>query len=270
MQSENRTIKKSQRLKTGYRSCVFIISLFLFIFAGCFPDNPVVEDNSDFSAIKNVLFIGHSYTFWNNMPFMFQQMTVDSGEDTVILATMYTDGGASLQRFWNSDQYAILREINQGHYDYVFMQGIILEGEDRGKYAHYFDEEIDKTGAQTMLYLPWASEGYEEYQETINEGYYAVAEEIGAIVAPVGIGWHRSIADNPEIDLYDTDRNHPSRAGSYFAACIFYSVLYNKSPEGLPTRITYSGSVLADIPADHAAALQRTAWETVQEMNNKK
>jgi hypothetical protein len=35
---------------------------------------------------------------------------------------------------------------------------------------------------------------------------------------------------HPEIELYATDGSHPSAAGSYAAACSFYSVILRKNP----------------------------------------
>ncbi len=273
MQNQKNKTGRYRKLIKGYKSAAICLSLMIIFITGCFPNDPGnTNNNTDYTGIKTVLFIGHSYTFWNDMPFMFQQMTIDAGEDTVIAASTYTDGGASLMRFWNYDysREELLRIILQGNFDYVFMQGIIIEGDDIGKYAKLFAEEIDVTGARKVLYLPWTVEGSSEYQETINAGYYAVADSIDAIVAPVGIGWHRSISENPQIDLYDYDRSHPSEAGSYFAACVFYSVLYNKSPEGLPSDISYFGRRLINLAPEVASELQRVAWETVQEMNSKK
>ena len=41
----------------------------------------------------------------------------------------------------------------------------------------------------------------------------------------------------PDIQLYDKDGSHPSPAGTYLTACVFYTVLSKKSPVGLPVRI---------------------------------
>ena len=51
-------------------------------------------------------------------------------------------------------------------------------------------------------------------------------------------------------------RRHASPAGTYLAACLFFRILTGKSPEGLPARIVAGGTVLADLVAEQAAALQ--------------
>jgi hypothetical protein len=44
---------------------------------------------------------------------------------------------------------------------------------------------------------------------------------------------------------------------------VFYSVLFNTSPEGLPGAFSYKGKKRMDLDSDQALFLQKTAWETV-------
>ena len=57
------------------------------------------------------------------------------------------------------------------------------------------------------------------------------------------------------------DKEHESLHGTYLAACVIYSSLFQKSPVGLayvPTGVSIEESVF----------LQGIAWETVQEWND--
>jgi hypothetical protein len=56
--------------------------------------------------------------------------------------------------------------------------------------------------------------------------------------------------------LYDKDGSHPTAAGTYLAACVFYGALWERTPEGLPSS--------ARLDPEHAAALQRYAWAAVR------
>ena len=58
----------------------------------------------------------------------------------------------------------------------------------------------------------------------------------------------------PEINLYHSDGKHPSLAGTYLAASVFFATLYNKSPVGgaLP--------VDSDMTPETAEKLQIIAW----------
>jgi hypothetical protein len=105
-----------------------------------------------------------------------------------------------------------------------------------------------------------------------------IARELRAIVAPVGIAWQEARMGESELSLYLDDGSHPSSRGSYLAACVFYALLYQKSPVGLRTRITGSpiddrGVIdlnrkvtLVDLAEDDANWLQRVAWQTQKKL----
>jgi hypothetical protein len=55
--------------------------------------------------------------------------------------------------------------------------------------------------------------------------------------------------------LYDKDGSHPTIAGSFLAACVFFGVLFKEEPAEI--RIEIPG---LNNPAQ--AMLEKTAWET--------
>ena len=56
---------------------------------------------------------------------------------------------------------------------------------------------------------------------------------------------------------YRKDWKHPSEAGTYLAACVFYATLYQRSPEG----IIFTGK----LHKDTALALQKLSWKVTQQ-----
>jgi hypothetical protein len=62
--------------------------------------------------------------------------------------------------------------------------------------------------------------------------------------------------------LHAKDKRHPSKAGTYLAACVFYATIYEKSPEGLPGEP-------GGLTDEEARPLQAIAWETVQSLAKK-
>jgi hypothetical protein len=89
-----------------------------------------------------------------------------------------------------------------------------------------------------VLYLTWARQNAPETQDALNTATYAIAEEIGARVVPVGLAWQaaikrRALQKDKTHELYDKDGSHPSQAGSYLAACVFVATLLDQSPVGL-------------------------------------
>ena len=93
-------------------------------------------------------------------------------------------------------------------------------------------------------------------QDSLTSGYAEVEALVGASVAPVGEAWRTSKLADPTLDLHEPDESHPSVAGSYLAACVFYATFTGQSPVGLP----YDAGLA---PAT-AAFLQQAAWDTIQ------
>jgi hypothetical protein len=73
----------------------------------------------------------------------------------------------------------------------------------------------------------------------------------------VGYAWQTVHSQFPQINLWQADGSHPSAAGLYLAACVFYGVIFHESPEGLD----YYGKV----DKDSALVLQKIAADTVRE-----
>ncbi len=91
------------------------------------------------------------------------------------------------------------------------------------------------------------------------QGYAMIANELGATISPVGLAWARVRVERPDIAIYITDDSladrHPNSYGAYLAACVFYSTVFGRSPEG---STYYSTNNIND-----AQYLQRIAAETV-------
>ena len=103
----------------------------------------------------------------------------------------------------------------------------------------------------------------------VNDAYLTIARELKAKVAPAGIAWQLALEQRPGLLLHKKDMSHPTLAGSYLTACVFYSVLYGRTPQGLPGSlfiVTKSGrkKTLAKLTPTDALFLQGIAWEAVQ------
>jgi hypothetical protein len=69
------------------------------------------------------------------------------------------------------------------------------------------------------------------------------------------VAWRQVLIEHPGLTLYQSDGSHPTRSGTYLAACVFYAALFGESPEGLE----YTGG----LGLGEAAIMQRIAAETV-------
>ena len=67
----------------------------------------------------NVLFIGNSYTYVNDVPKMVQNLAHAAGH--TLTYDQHTEGGWTLDKHWHSD--ITLNKIRQGGWDIVVIQG---------------------------------------------------------------------------------------------------------------------------------------------------
>ena len=107
-----------------------------------------------------------------------------------------------------------------------------------------------------MLFMTWAYTDRPEMTPQLDEAYSRLGKELDAEVAPVGLAFERVTRERPSLKLRTDDKRHPSLAGTYLAACVFYAALQDRSPEG----IDYSAGLEPEV----ASYLQKAAWEVVQ------
>jgi hypothetical protein len=74
---------------------------------------------------------------------------------------------------------------------------------------------------------------YEGMDSLLYARYMQMGEDNDASVCPVGRVWHHLRDHNAEIELYMSDGSHPSLAGSYAAACAFYTMIFGRDPDSI-------------------------------------
>ena len=232
-----------------------------------------------------VLFVGNSYTYYNNLPEIVAALAASQGVKMEV--RMIARGGATLDQIWELDEvHQVLRE---GKWDYVVLQehsqlgtvyvdGVqqLNEPEAFWDSIRMYEFEIRRIRAKTVLYLTWARKRDSSQQAGLNYAYMTIAQELGLIVAPVGMAWAKVREMEPEMPLHLGDGSHPTVIGSYLSACVLADTLLGKRLAGLPARITghpisatervdlSRTAVLANLPPERAELLQRVAGETYQ------
>ncbi|MBI3409198.1 MAG: hypothetical protein HY040_12700 [Planctomycetes bacterium] len=189
------------------------------------------------AALLKILFIGNSFTARNNLPGLIADLAAKRGKK--IEQCLISRGGASLRAHWNAGE--AIKAIKDGHFDYVVLQEQSTLPIKNAKRMHenvrLFDEAIKAAGAKTILYLTWARKHAPQTQQTITDAYLEIGRELGATIVPVGEVWQRFMRNHDLPVLHDRDGSHPSLAGSYLAACVFYAVLFEKSPVGIVSEV---------------------------------
>ena len=178
-------------------------------------------------APLRVLFIGNSYTYYNNLAGMVEGLSAGR-----IQATAVTRGGATLGDLYTlTDAREVLRA---SRWDVVVLQeqstlglsqfnGDMVVNDPAGffTWARIWDEEIRGAGARTVFYNTWARKGRRELQPHLDWAQAFIARELGAELLPVGTAF--GLAGG--IEMFAPDGTHPSAAGSYLAACVAVMVL---------------------------------------------
>jgi len=242
------------------------------------------------SCVVHVLFLGNSYTYFNNLPAVFSELAKE-GRHCEVGTRMVAPGGARLKDHW--DRAEAHEALNSQRWDYVVLQdqstlgvGYYFEGKARVAsdevflpYAEKWAAEIVRHGARPVFYLTWARKDTPDDQAALNYAYIHAAKKTGSIVAPVGLAWQQVWQKSPTGDLYYQDGSHPSQAGSYLAACAMYAAIFHQSPAGLPSHITGPPInldteklepekivTLVDLPRSVAQSLQAAAWRAWQSL----
>ncbi len=207
----------------------------------------------------NVLFIGNSYTNRNNLPDLLIALAASRHASEPLETERILANGASLRQHWNAG--TARESIGRGGWDYVVLQEqSTLPLKNPARYhenVRLFDADIKASGGRTVLYGTWPRQSAPDGGAALNEAVQTIAQEIGALVAPVGTAWTQLLKTHPQVSLYDRDGSHPSPAGSYLAACVFYATLFRESPIGvpMPERLGLDEKV--------AACIQEAAWQAV-------
>ena len=206
------------------------------------------------AAERSVLFIGNSFTARNDLPGLIAHLAAATGK--TLRYDLISAGGASLRTHWNAGQ--ALKSIESGKYDYVVLQEqstLPIKNPSRmHENVRLFDNAIRAVGAKTLLYLTWARQHEPEAQQAITNAYVSIGEETGATVVPVGLAWQRFLSKYDQPVLHDRDRSHPTLAGSYLAACVFFSTLFKESPVEIEDGVD-------GVSQESSVLLQKTAWK---------
>lgn len=220
--------------------------------------------------MKNILFIGNSFTYYNDLPKLVTELCARAGVE--IFAEGVTKGGWSLEGYADpKDEMgeALRRIYPEKVWDYVVLQEKSLrpaaEPDKFFEAVRNLRNDVLVRGEPLLFYQTWAYRSpsakldgtgmdYDEMAARVRDAYEQAARETGGVRVPVGDGFRLCRGRHPEIELYQEDAYHPSLAGSYLAACLFCHFIGGLDP----LELSDPGEPLTG--AD-AAALRRIAKE---------
>jgi lysophospholipase L1-like esterase len=196
---------------------------------------------------QRVLFVGNSLTYYHNMPGMVGRLAAADPGPKPLIVVSYTRGAAHLSDF--AGDGGLGRLLHEVRWDDVVLQEQSMipslppaeRAQQMDPAARRLSSLINAAGARTLLFMTagyehgnGSGDSYQAMQLRLAQGYAAVGSEIGADVVPVGAAWEQAHLRQPDLGLWSWDGTHPSTAGSYLDACVFYAALTGRSPVGNP------------------------------------
>lgn len=206
-----------------------------------------------------ILFVGNSYTYYNEYPVIFKEIAWREGHYAD--CDIFVSGGYTMKAHLANK---VSREtVEKGGYDYAFLQdqsfnAVLIGTEDDKGVVENMSKMTDRIkkyspDAKTVIEITWGrkfgsnnlGKKY-EYLPTKYPSYFSdynamqnrltdmITEEAritGSQVSPVGIAWQIVRRERPDIELYGKDAHHPSYAGSYLSAVVAYLTVY-RTPFG--------------------------------------
>lgn len=223
-----------------------ILILFLF----CLSIGTLVAQNT-----LSVLFIGNSYTSYNNLPQLVQSLSTSAGKTLNIDSSI--PGGYLMSSHLNDA--TTFAKISQGNWDYVVLQEqsqipTIDFYRDNDMYPAMTDlkaliEQYNPC-AKIITYMTWGRRyggqqcdpsgtycspvfaNFNQMQNSLTSAYLEISEQLNVQCAPVGVVW-QNILNNSTHVLHSGDNSHPNMDGSYVAACTIFSSIWKQGASGL-------------------------------------
>ena len=227
---------------------------------------PVTQnpDARDPAQSLNILFVGNSYTYYNDMPTkLFAPIARAAGY--TVNVTAITEGGHHLWEFASeldskgAEVHALLGKSTGKKFDVVIIQeqsNTPISNPERfytGVRDMYALIRAHNPDAEVVLYATWGYQaGHEnltkygkntqEMEMKLRAAYTAIAEELGLRVAYAGAGMTYAL-EHSSVGLYNADRTHPSLAGSTIAAWTIFSTIFRVHPN----TVTYAGDITPSV-----------------------
>ena len=218
-----------------------------------------------------VLFIGNSYTYFNNLPGMLTDLSTSLGD--YVQPTSQVAGGATFQV--HATNPATYTAINSADWDFVVLQAQSQEpsfpdsqvNSETLPFAEQMADSIRNNSicSNILMFMTWGRENgdpqwvpistFDGMNSRLRNAYIRMADSIDASISPVGVAWKYVRDIYPSIQLYSPDGSHPSLEGSYLAACTFYASLFRKSPVGASFTSSLAPATAANLQLSAAAAV---------------
>lgn len=184
------------------------------------------EEENNPNADYNLLFVGNSLTYYNDLPNLVKEIAAT--RDILINTEMLAKGNYAIVDHWADGQVQTL--IRSKKYDYVIIQqGPSSQADGYDMLVNGGKQYADLCKANEVklaYYMVWPSRRYYHTFNGVINNYTAAAEANDAILCPVGKVWKEHFDKTDDFSYYGPDQFHPSIQGSKVAARVIVSSLF--------------------------------------------
>jgi len=219
--------------KSSWNILIVLVFIICINNDKCFSQSP--------KDTLSVLFVGNSFTYFNNLP---QMVSMISDSAHIKLVTKTSVGsGAKISDHWLGKGGLKTKEIiNKEKFDIVILQGQSMAPMSHPDsfiiYRKQFCNYVKENGAEPFIFSSWAPQKLHKYQEELTRAYLKLSRKVNAKVLPIGPAWNLAQKLRPSIGLLISDGRHPSNLGTFLTACVITKTLTGEIPENLPTYFT--------------------------------
>lgn len=233
------------------------------------PAPDTTEANKE-DKMLNILFLGNSLMYYNEMPELFANIANANGKKVNVKSV--TKGSATISDFADERTEVGSKAIpllKNNKWDYVIIEPSrrISPYENTVKNAELASakriQELAKAaGGDVLLYSVWGNNngtvieynaitpinmpevashlmGRKSHTKFMHEVNLEFSVALGDVkVALAGYAFENCIAKYPDLNLYHTDERHPSPIGSYLAAAVIYATIFGDKVEKIPYSIS--------------------------------
>lgn len=214
----------------------------------------------------NILFLGNSLIYYNELPQVFENLARAAGKDCSVQSV--TKGSATISDFANPETVVgekALPMLKNQPWDYVIIEpsrrispfeSTVKEAELAS--AKKIREMALAEGGDVLLYSVWGNnngsvkefraeasmhfkkveshpierKSHTAFMQRINREFSEALD--GVKVAEAGYAFENLIAAYPDINPYYPDERHPSLIGTYLAACMIYTTMFGERVKNIP------------------------------------
>lgn len=210
-----------------------------------------------------VLFIGNSYTYYNDLYLMYEGVLAN--QNIEIDSTVLAKGSAFLSDYATSGKYneELMTILDNNQFDLIYLQE--QSSKAAKNYSGFLNSAKDLASiisrtqghAKICLYGTWArdernsfytenpSYTYRSMTYAVADNYHMVSNVLNCDLAYCGLGFYEIYTNHKDIELYQPDYTHPSPRGSYLVSLCLAKTSFNINPNDvtyLPSYVTTIGT----------------------------